>query len=111
TGATNINQGAVRATVNGALGMGGAGGAPVLVADGGALEVAGGLAFDKSLTLNGNGDTGLGALRQTSAGTTTWTGPVTLETISIIGAAPADAVLAIDSGMTGFGGLTKDGAG
>jgi len=84
SGATSINAGVVRVASDGALGSGAAG---TTVANGAALELAGGVGYAtaESLSLDGAGIGALGALRVVDGSTVTWAGAVGLANHATIG--------------------------
>ncbi len=108
-GLTSVNEGALDIRNNTALGSTAAG---TVVAAGGELQMENNLSVAEPLTLNGSGNGGLGALRN-MAGTSTWSGSITLATDAAIGG-QSGTVLTI-SGVIGDSGagrsLTKADAG
>ena len=82
TGATNVQTGTLKLGSNGALGSSSA----VTVTGVATLDLAGfSPTFASPLNLNGNGVGGNGVLTSTGAATSTFTGPVTLQSSSSIG--------------------------
>jgi autotransporter-associated beta strand protein len=75
-GQTFVNQGALQIRHGSALGATG-GAANTVVASGAAVQIQGGITTNESLTLNGTGIFGSGALLNTG-GNNDWAGPVTL---------------------------------
>ncbi len=108
TGATTVTGGTLQIEKAGALGSTAAG---TTVNSGGTLALAGsGTTFAaESLTLNGTGVGGNGALRNT-AGNNTWTGATSLASASTVGV-DGSTSLAVSGVVTGAGDLTKAGAG
>lgn len=114
TGSTTVNDGTLNLQNGAALGSGTAG---TTVASGGTLELQGGItvASNGTLTLNGAGDNGNGALRSVS-GTNTYTGNITLGSAATITSSAAGNLFTVGTYTTNtvtMGGntLTVDGAG
>ncbi len=109
-----VNNGALRAANNGALGSTAFG---TVVNSGGALELIGGIAVGaEGLSLNGTGVGNGGALRNIS-GNNSWAGTITLQNVTGVHRVNSDSgVLAITGGITETGtandkNLTFGGAG
>src|SRR5262249_31299911 len=108
TGLTFVNQGVIQ--VQGAAALGGTTAAAV-VASGAAVQVLGsGLTVAKPIILNGTGVNGGGALENLIGGGNTWSGAVTLQSDSSIGA-DAGTTLTDTGVIGGVANLTKAGVG
>jgi autotransporter-associated beta strand protein len=105
TGATLLNQGIVY--LNSGLGFGNTPAATV--ANGAQLYITANVNVATPLTLNGAGD-GNGALRKGGAGTTVYTGPVTMASDSSIGV-DGGATLVVSNTISGAAQLTALGSG
>ena len=107
TGTTSITGGVL--DIGNAAGLGDTS-AGATVSDGATLSLSGGLSFNaEALTLNGAGVSSSGALLNES-GSNTWTGTVTLNTATSIGANSTTS-LDISGAVSGANALTKVGAG
>jgi autotransporter-associated beta strand protein len=104
-GATTVSAGTVQVTNTHGLGTGSAG---ATVQTGGALALGGGVTVSNSLTLNGAGSSGSGALTTADATSNTWSGAVTLNTDSTVRVATGS--LTVSGPIGGGGGLTKTGS-
>ena len=110
TGATTVNAGTIQAANNSAFGTTAGG---VSVASGAAVELSGNIAIgSETLSLDGAGVSGGGALRNTS-GNNSWAGDITLESSSQINSEVGTLTLSgtITENRGHFKTLTVDGAG
>ena len=109
TGTTSVSTGTLRIQSAGALGTAAGG---TTVASGATLQIDGGAGITvagESLTLNGTGASGLGALNNLT-GDNTWTGGVTLGSAATVRADGGSLTISGDVTNGGFG-LTVTGAG
>ncbi len=105
SGASTVSAGVLN--IQNATALGGTG--AVSVSSGAALELPSGITISgQSLTLNGSGISGNGALRNVS-GNNTWTGAVTLGSASTVQS--DSGTLTISGGVSGGQTLTVEGAG
>lgn len=83
-----------------------------VVSNGATLQFRAGLAItNEALTLHGPGFPGYGTLRMWQSGTSSWTGPITLATDSVILVDNAAGGIEISGIISGLGGVTKTGGG
>ena len=108
-GAVNIAEGTVTATNSGALGL--VGGIGATVNAGATLQLQGGIAVPSvSLTLNGAGTSGNGALENIQ-GSNSFAGPITLGSDSQVNVDNAADTLTLSNTISGGCALTMSGAG
>ena len=110
TGVTQVAVGVLLGNGDGSFGASGAG-SGTTVADGAALQLQGSITVaSESLTLNGAGINGSGALRNLS-GANTWGGPIVLVSDATIDSGAVGQPLTLAGPIGGAAGLTKVGAG
>ena len=109
TGLTFINAGIIQVQNSAALGSVNA---AAVVASGASVQVLGtGLTVAKPIILNGTGVNGTGALENLIGGSNTWSGAITLQTPSNIGADAGTTLTQTTGVISGPGDLTKVGVG
>lgn len=83
-----------------------------VVSNGATLQFRAGLVItNEALTLYGPGFPGYGTLRMWQSGTSSWTGPITLATDSVILVDNAAGLIEVSGSISGPGGVTKTGGG
>ncbi len=110
TGTTNVSDGTLVVTANGAMGPAGAAG--VFVTSGGALAFSGGVAYSdaESTSIAGSGPAGHGAIENIS-GVNSFAGNITLTGNATIGSDAGSLTLSGNVNLGATGNLTATGAG
>ncbi|VGO20189.1 beta strand repeat-containing protein [Pontiella sulfatireligans] len=109
TGITTVEQGQLSIADSTALGSALAG---TVVNSGAGLILGSGVDVgNESLSLSGPGVSSQGALWSVNSATASWSGPIVLETDTVIGVVGAAGHLSLNKIISGSGGFTKTGAG